>query len=225
MPEDALLDVLRGEDLVCALSLGMALNYQRNSYTLWTAVRALSKDPSTRWAINPKLCTRASIDELRAVLTKHKVALQPNRHVANWSTIAQVITTEYNGSFLRLLADSNYSVATLSSVVQVSQKRQFPYLSGPKLFNYWLYVMEQYCGIAWTDRELISVAPDTHVCHASRILGLVNQDAGPTEVAQAWDSLLKGSDLVPIDVHTPLWLWSRAGCPTDMNGIPIANHP
>jgi len=33
-------------------------------------------------------------------------------------------------------------------------------------------------------------------------------------VAEAWETVLKGTGLAPIDVHTPLWLWSRAGFPS-----------
>ena len=28
-------------------------------------------------------------------------------------------------------------------------------------------------------------------------------------LAGRWEKLLKGTELVPIDVHTPMWLWSR----------------
>jgi len=30
-------------------------------------------------------------------------------------------------------------------------------------------------------------------------------------VAERWKTLLEGTELDPIDVHTPLWLWSRSG--------------
>lgn len=33
-------------------------------------------------------------------------------------------------------------------------------------------------------------------------------------VADTWEIVLKGTGLAPIDVHTPLWLWSRAGFPS-----------
>ena len=29
------------------------------------------------------------------------------------------------------------------------------------------------------------------------------------ENANRWEELLEGTDLKPIDVHTPMWLWSR----------------
>ncbi|WP_230199470.1 hypothetical protein [Bacillus ndiopicus] len=50
-------------------------------------------------------------------------------------------------------------------------------------------------------------------------LGLCSADVlnGTSEdrkvVAEAWEQALHGSGLAPIDVHTPLWLWSRAGFP------------
>ena len=28
-------------------------------------------------------------------------------------------------------------------------------------------------------------------------------------VSKRWQEILKGTELVPIDVHTPMWLWSR----------------
>ena len=28
-------------------------------------------------------------------------------------------------------------------------------------------------------------------------------------LAERWKELLEGTDFAPIDVHTPMWLWSR----------------
>ena len=83
-----------------------------------------------------------------------------------------------------------------------------------KICNYWLYVMEQYTDVEFTDRENINVAPDTHVVQASVKLGVVSEDEAKLSnvqifVAERWEEILKDTDLVPIDVHTPMWLWSR----------------
>jgi hypothetical protein len=48
------------------------------------------------------------------------------------------------------------------------------------------------------------------LCSAEVINGSANDRQ---TVAEAWEATLKGSGLAPIDVHTPLWLWSRAGFP------------
>jgi hypothetical protein len=62
------------------------------------------------------------------------------------------------------------------------------------------------------------VAPDRHVIAASLRLGLVaaNEAHGAAltaRVAERWRETLSGVGLLPIDLHTPLWLWSRAGFP------------
>ena len=99
-------------------------------------------------------------------------------------------------------------------VIMVIAFRKFPYLGGNKICNYWLYVMEQCTDVKFVDRENITVAPDTHVIQASERLGIISsEEAGQGNVqeivAQRWQEILKGTDLVPIDVHTPMWLWSR----------------
>ena len=88
-----------------------------------------------------------------------------------------------------------------------------PNLSGQKIANYWLYVLHQYTDVPLRNRHLLSVAPDTHVLQASIILGLVQNSSNlnvlQLRVAQEWKELLSDTELCPIDIHTPLWLWSR----------------
>jgi hypothetical protein len=215
MPEDALAGVVPEESLPDVITLAMALNYQRNSYALWQGVASTYIDPERSWVFDTLRVAQSSPDELREALVAHKVALQPNKHVQIWSSIAQSL--ERSGGTKSLILQHDSSIAKLRDTVQGTKKRQFPYLSGPKIFNYWLYVMESYCGVEWTDRDEISIAPDTHVLQASVRLGIVpatvlDGSAKSRElVAQAWKQALHGTELAPIDVHTPLWLWSRGG--------------
>ncbi len=74
--------------------------------------------------------------------------------------------------------------------------------------------MEQYADMKFVDGENITVAPDTNVIQASERLGIISLvEAGQGNVqeivAKRWQELLKGTGLVPMDVHTPMWLWSR----------------
>lgn len=80
--------------------------------------------------------------------------------------------------------------------------------------NYWLYVLEQYTDIEFVDREHITVAPDTHVIQASQKLGVISEEEAKQSnvqivLAEKWKDLLEDTALKPIDVHTPMWLWSR----------------
>lgn len=98
----------------------------------------------------------------------------------------------------------------------VGNKKKFPYLSGPKILNYWLYVMTQYTAIDLAGREYITVAPDTHVIQASIKLGLIkDEDKSRADIREyvstLWEEVFYDTEYCPIDVHTPLWLWSRNG--------------
>ncbi|MED1726320.1 hypothetical protein [Brevibacillus parabrevis] len=146
--------------------------------------------------------------------------MQPNRHPEIWKSVSTGIThSSLKGDVAGMLESVQFDIASLKNMMQVTRKREFPYLSGPKIFNYWLYVMKTYTGVKWKSRELITIAPDTHIMKATVKLGLCSSDVldGTAEdrnlVAEAWEEALRGSGLAPIDVHTPLWLWSRAGFP------------
>jgi len=215
MPEDALIGVVPEEKLPDVITLCMALNYQRNSYTLWKSAAQAFTDPETNWVFDLSAASTAEPDELREALVAHKIALQHNKHPAIWHKIANSL--QQSGGAQQLILDNDSSIAHLREYVQKTNKPNFPYLSGPKIFNYWLYVMEAYCNIKWVDREEITIAPDTHILQASVCLGIAPASVldGSAKsrdlVAQTWKELLHGSSLAPIDVHTPLWLWSRGG--------------
>lgn len=194
-------------------TLPMALNYQRNSYILWECANKAWQDESTRDIFNPAAVADMSEDELREKLMKHKVALQRVRHPATWKTICRTIQNDFGGDVRRLFSENGYSVQRIKAYI-AEHKKEFPYLSGNKIVNYWLYVMEQYTDAGFADREYITVAPDTHVIQASVQLGVISREevAGTKVqklVAARWQELLKGTELAPVDLHTPLWLWSR----------------
>ena len=118
-----------------------------------------------------------------------------------------------NGDIRNLFVINGYSVKRIKEYIQ-NNKKDFPYLGGNKICNYWLYVLEQYTDIKFVDKENITVAPDTHVIQASQQLGVITAEESQlasvqTLLAERWESLLKCTDLKPIDVHTPMWLWSR----------------
>lgn len=219
MPEDVNPGLPKeGQDNYHFFSLCMALNYQRDSYRLWPAGTAAFNDPECVFLFRPSQVVARTDEEVRSALLKHRVALQPVQHTRIWKTICTGIVDAFEGDIRTLFNRAGFSVIELRRLVQEIHKKRFPYLSGSKIFNYWLYVLEQYAGAIYPDRELISVAPDTHVIQASVRIGLVDPNsprdgALQAKVVQAWVELLRGTGLAPIDVHTPLWLWSRLGLP------------
>lgn len=78
--------------------------------------------------------------------------------------------------------------------------------------------MDNYTNASLKHKEALSIAPDTHVIQATIRLGLVAPEYHDSPIVQdlvtdAWAELLAGTGTIPIDLHTPLWLWSRAGFP------------
>lgn len=221
MPEDVLIGVVKEDDLMDVLTLAMALNYQRNSYKLWEAVLKAYQDEETKWIFNTKVVANCNIDILQDALLLHRVGLQPNRHPEIWQRVAKgIMNSSEKGNVQGLIESVHFDILPLKELMQGTRKAEFPYLSGPKIFNYWLYVLESYTNICWSSRELITIAPDTHILKATVRLGLCSEEIlnGGADVrkvvADTWEIVLKGTGLAPIDVHTPLWLWSRAGFPS-----------
>lgn len=127
--------------------------------------------------------------------------------------MCQTIEEKLDGDIRNLFSINDNSVKKVKEYI-ACHKKKFPYLGGNKICNYWLYVLEQYTDIEFIDRENITVAPDTHVVQASVKLGVISESEASQSnvqeiVAARWEEILKGTDLKPIDAHTPMWLWSR----------------
>ena len=194
-------------------TLPMALNYQRNSYVLWECANRMYADEMARAVYDAKAACNMEEETLRDHLVNYKVALQSNKQPIIWKTLCQTIENTLDGDIRNLFLYNDFSVKKVKDYIQF-HKKEFPYLGGNKICNYWLYVLEQYTDIRFVDRENITVAPDTHVVQASTRLGVISEEEAENShvqelLANRWAELLKGTELVPIDIHTPMWLWSR----------------
>lgn len=197
-------------------TLPMALNYQRNSYTLWESANKTYADQETNFVFNPKICLEKSFTEVQTALTKYKVALQKQKQTEIWLSLCQTFVELYDGDIRKIFDSLDNNVNSIRDFIQKKHKKQFPYLSGTKICNYWLYVIWQYTDRDYQNIEDLTVAPDTHVCKATYQLGLITtEEFNSSNVQQIvidkWQDLLKDTPYKPIDIHTPLWLWSRNG--------------
>ena len=216
MPEDANPDLKADScENMLYFTLPMALNYQRSAYALWESAAATWADGETRAVFFPECAVQMSEEELRQKLLRYRLALQPNRHPSIWKRLCETFVEDFGGDVRKLFETCGYSVDQIREYFAGNKKR-LPYLGGEKILNYWLYVMEQRGGVRFVDRESITVAPDTHVIQSSIRIGLITAEEAERSDARAvtaerWRRLLAGSGYVPIDFHTPMWLWSRGG--------------
>lgn len=195
-------------------TLPMALNYQRDSYKLWDAVLKTYNDPETRFVFDVLSVTKATEENVRKALMKYKVALQPNKHINTWRVIAKTIVDNW-GTFAKLFESTQNDFLNLKQVIKIDHKKGFPYLSGPKIFNYWSFIISTYGNVPLSNRDHIEIAPDTHITQCSVRLGVISQaeanSLSKDEISERWRELLSGSGIDPIDMHPPLWFWSRNG--------------
>lgn len=143
MPEDTSPELPDLESKRIYYTLPMALNYQRNSYKLWKAAKTTFEDPKTKSVFDLNLTKKTSAKVLRQKLLKHKLALQPNKHIDIWSRISRTIYTNWN-SVTEMIEVNNSDYLQLRETIQNKHKKGFPYLSGPKIFNYWMFIMSEY---------------------------------------------------------------------------------
>jgi hypothetical protein len=190
-------------------TLPMSLNYQRNSYSLWNSAKKAFEDKQTNYLFFPEQVVKKSFTEVQSDLLKYKVALQPNKHTTTWIKLSETFVNSYSGNIKNLFVQQEWDLGKIKNELQVTQKKLFPYLSGHKIANYWLYVLTQYTTFPFTNLAALTVAPDTHVIQASIKLGLIDDVLDPLEVSKLWEHVLVNTNLVPISIHTPLWLWSR----------------
>ncbi len=197
-------------------TLPMALNYQRNSYTLWEAANKTYKDEETRFVFSPKAVLSSSFEDVQKALIKYRVALQKDKQTQIWIKLCDTIENLLDGDIRNLFTICNNDVNKIRDYMQIEHKKDFPYLSGNKLCNYWMYVIYQYTDKKYLNKEALTIAPDIHVMRSSVKLNVITQKDFESSNAQLicidnWNKILNGTKFAPIDIHTPLWLWGRSG--------------
>jgi hypothetical protein len=216
MPEDSNPGFLKSEkeSRIAYFTLPMALNYQRDSFAMWKAALATYEDKETRDVFSVQAAAEMPDKELKKKLLKHKLALQPNKHIDTWKRISGSVYGGW-GSFGGLMASSHNDFLKLKEAIQGAGKKGFPYLSGPKIFNYWSSILGKYAGVNLKNTEHIEIAVDTHVLKCSVILGVITPEEaeklGRLEISEKWRKALDGSGISPAEMHFALWFWSRNG--------------
>ena len=195
-------------------TLPMALNYQRNSYTLWESVLKTWNNDSTNFIFNIDEVLNRSFEEVQSALIKYRVALQKDKQTNIWIRLCKTFKEYFNGDINKLFIECNYDVEKIRHFIQVEHKKDFPYLSGLKLCDYWMYIMYIYCDIKFINVDKIRVATDSHVCRSTYKLGLItleeyNSNNVQEIVINRWTDLLKNENIKMIDISNALWLWSR----------------
>jgi hypothetical protein len=214
MPEDTNpgFSESEAEERLSYFTLPMSLNYQRDSYKLWEAALKTFQDIETKPVFVIKQAASLSESELKEKLLKYKLALQPNKHIGTWRTITKTIFENWE-TMGNLFKAAGNDFLKLKNLIQEKHKKGFPYLSGPKIFNYWSFIASTYGKVPMANRQFIEIAPDTHITKCSVSLGVIDEEEAEKlskdKISEKWREVLAGTEINPIDMHPPLWFWSR----------------
>jgi len=190
-------------------TLPPCINFQRSSPAMWQAALKTWSDPRTNYLFYPEKVARKSFHMIQKDLLTHKLGLQKNKHTEIWTRISKTLHEHFQDDPRNVLREGEFNAKKILVMLQKEKKDIFPYLGGPKMSNYWLYILSRYTNARFTERAYISIIPDTHVIQCSVKLGIVQGSAKPEQVAEAWKHLLESTEIQPVDMHPVLWNWSR----------------
>lgn len=190
-------------------TLPVSINFQRSSPAMWASALKTYEDKDTQYLFYPEQVVKRDRLQVQKDLIKHKLGLQPNKHTDIWIAISKTLNEHYDNDPRKVMAEGNYDAGNIIKYIQIEKKKLFPYLSGAKMTNYWLYILSHYTDLDLKNKQEISIIPDTHVLQCSIKLGLTNSSHSPIAVAEVWKALLLDSELSPVDLHPVLWNWSR----------------
>ena len=203
-------DLLKGERVnYLYFTLPVAINFQRSSPAMWQAALKTWNDPKTRYVFFPEKLKAKKHNIIKRDLLKYHLAVQTNKHPYIWIKISDTLTKYFQSDPKKVLEEGDMDVEKILQIIQHDRKTDLPYLSGLKMSNYWLYILSQFTDAKMKNLNKISIIPDTHVIQSSIRLGLVKKNTEPQKLALAWDKLLDGSEINPVDMHPVLWNWSR----------------
>jgi len=190
-------------------TLPPCINFQRNSPAMWKSAFATWQDSKTHYLFFPEQVFQQNRSKIQKHLLKHKLALQQNKHTDIWIAISKTLNKSFENDPRKLLANADYDIVKILQLVQKDRKKDFTHLSGPKMTNYWLMILNQYTNVKFKNIQEISIIPDTHVLQCSIKLGIATAKMNSIEVSKAWKKLLDGSNIKPVQMHPVLWNWSR----------------
>jgi len=191
-------------------TLPVSINFQRSSPAMWQSALKTFEDPETNYLFYPEKVVQRTREQIQADLIKHKLGLQRNKHTDIWIGISKTLHDFYEDHPIKVFESNDFDVIKILETIRKIRKKDFPYLSGTKMANYWLFILHKFTDVQFKNLNFISIIPDTHVIQCSIRLGLVPEKTNSEKVAESWRELLENSGVVPMDMHPVLWNWSRA---------------
>ncbi len=231
MPED----LMWGSDLegigvkrdsceyIMFITMVVSIDYMRDADKLWAAGRRTMEDPDTRWLFNPASAKDRPIDEIMAAMKKHKLSQKHSRDADFWKRVSESFAQFYDSDPGKLIKDcGNDAMKLYERKYDVRFKKDFPSLSGDKIFPLWIRMLHDNLGMELKNLEKVPIPVDVHVARSTFTVGCLKGEYKgniadvKSRVEEAWETVIRG--LVhpklkyALQMDEALWHLSKNGC-------------
>ena len=205
------------------ITLTVSIDYMRDANALWENSRKTYEDPDTRYLFDAKSIADADIKEIVKDMGKYGLAQRINKDASIWKIVGTTFYTQWDSDPRKFLGSCKWHAPNVLRRMS-KEKKDFPYLSGPKIGPLWLRMLRDNVGIKnLCHMDKIPIPVDVHVARATLATGIVRGSYNGSlqelfsYIRRAWWDSVEGiyiSDhpMIAIDVDEPLWHLSRYGC-------------
>lgn len=205
------------------ITMVVSIDYMRNADKLWAAGRRTMEDPETRWLFNPASVKVMLIDEIMAAMKKNRLSQKHTRDAGIWKRVSESFVNLYDSDPGRLIKECGSDAMKLyERRYDVRFRKNFPSLSGNKIFSLWIRMLHDNLGIELKNLEKIPIPVDVHVARATFTTGCLKREykGSIAEVSQkideAWKTIIAGVShpklKYALQMDEALWNLSKNGC-------------
>jgi hypothetical protein len=205
------------------IALVVSIDYQRDADQLWEAGRRTFEDEGTRWLFFPTELVKRDFNEVVKAMKVHKLSKKPQKDAGIWFRVSRSIFELHGSNPLNIIKECNYdALEVFNKKFDLRFKKQFPYLSGDKIFPLWIRMLHDNAGVELKNLDKIPIPVDVHVARATFTTGCLTGKYKGTiskispKIDEAWN---KAIELVRhpkltyrLQLDEPLWHLSRYGC-------------
>jgi len=231
MPED----LLWGSDLsdigtkrgsyghLMFITMVVSIDYQRDADKLWEAGRKTMDDAETKWLFSPDIVNGKPVSEIMLAMRKHRLSQKHSKDAGIWKKVAESFSNVYESDPRNLLKECGYDAMKIySKKYDIRFKKNFPFLSGNKIFPLWLRMLHDNLDIDLKNLEKIPIPVDVHIARTTFTTGCLKGDYTGTiadispKIDEAWKKVVMELEHPKIkyalQLDESLWHLGKYGC-------------
>jgi len=231
MPEDLLwgsdlsgIKVEKGSyDHLMFITMVVSIDYMRDADKLWQAGRETMEDSETKWLFSPEMVKNKPIEEIIPAMKKHKLSQKHNRDAGIWKRISVSFVDIYDSDPRKLLGEYDYdAIKIFEKKYDIRFKRDFPSLSGNKIFPLWLRMLHDNVGIELVNLDKIPIPVDVHIARATFATGCLHGaytgtiEKASQKIDETWKNIIEQVQHQKLNyalqMDECLWHLSKYGC-------------